>query len=326
VLGILAGVAIAFAPAIDVSTNVYASTYGILRAEAEKPDAPAGPFADGIGKIKAIEATFPDHIKQRSGGDLANDRERTNALYWRAIDAIVYASDSVDELKASEAKLPDKFGGYLDPKATIEAVAAAIQPALDAKTTESNDLYKNVQADLDYWKSTVEPKIGSVLDGAASKFNLDISRKRLHILLVPEMGGKEGLTVRGKGGPTLVIGTGKFLKSDFAEVLIHELLHAYDDDSKNKGFFADLRHSILNNGQKSEEGERYVHACIIVSAGILTRSNIDASHIDVGDAYGSQSNAITKARESVTQPMRDFFDGRADATTVINTITATAKA
>lgn len=305
-------------PAVDLRTNTYAATYGMLRARMIDQTGVTGQATiHGVEGLLRMEAYFPNRIRTRNGVEIT-DAERVKMLYWRTLDAYAFGANSVSDLREIAEEAPEKIGGYLDAKKALLQMADAIEPAVNEGVVKDDGTMQAVEARLAFWKAEVAPKLTPVLERAMTTLGVEAPPARLQVFVLPATGGREGMTVRAPGGVRIVIGAGKYEAHDFSEVVIHELLHALDTAAPEKGLLAELRTQL----KAPEAQEKLPHAVIFTLAASLTREFLDAKHRDVGETHGAYSRGLEKARQSVQGVVEDLKTGKIDRKRAIEAIAA----
>jgi len=297
---------IAAVPRINLSVSRFAAQYGAIRSMEESNEDPKTPgLKAAVDDLKALEQSFPNQIKTRSGvvvraGD--GGQAKVSALYWRTLDALTFSASSGDALSDIPTLMP-KIGGELDASAAVKA----IQKALDESRSEFEaklwpEGQKEVEACIDSFERIPEAHRDSALRFILQTAGIATPPKRIDIRLVPRMAGPEGMTVRTSTGLLVVIGLGKFRGSDFAEVVLHEATHVFDTAAGSDSLFGKLRVALKAGNRSAFELEEVPHTVMFILAAEAVRRFIDPAHKDVGASFGIYSRGLEPIRR-VEQPI-----------------------
>ena len=274
-------------PRIMLTSSAFATAYGSLRSTMTR-EADASPLA-------AIDREIPAQIRLRDGqtrqGAVAHE------LYWRTLDAYVYGCDSVDDLNALARGAPATIGGFLEAGKTLRALAGAIESRLGNPVGA-----ESLNARLAQWNGGLAKQEESLLAEAGVLIGVEPLPSRIQIVLIPESGGKEGMTIRTPGGLRIVMGAEKYQGEDFAEVVLHECLHVLDATAPSTGLFAELRKALA--AMAPDEPEKIVHAAIFALAAELVRKELDPAHVDVGERVGAYARGLRAEHERGAGPPR----------------------
>jgi|GEM_PF-4462788 len=208
-LAFLAG-QIATTPRINLSVSRFAAQYGAIRAmEEAKEESKAPGLRAAVDDLKALEQSFPNQIKTRSGAVVrAGDggQAKVSALYWRTLDALTFSAGSEEALADIPALMP-KIGGEVDVSKALEAIRKALDDSrADFDTKLWPEEQKEGQACIDTFEKVPEARRDSAIRFILKTADIATPPKQVDIRLVPRMAGPEGMTVRAPGGLVVVIG------------------------------------------------------------------------------------------------------------------------
>lgn len=307
-------------PAIHLSTSQFTAEYGYLRSLEEAGERSSDPNLQGsIDALAKLEKSFPDQIKTRSGAvikAIEGSHGNVDALYWRTLDALTFSAGSTERLSSIPDLMP-LVGGQLDSTKAFGTIAQAMKGF--APTFAKNvwpDMEREAQARISEFMAAPEAKRKAALEFIIKNAGLTNPPTSVDIQVIPRMAGKEGMTVRTPGGTLIIIGSGKYERDDFVEVVLHESTHVLDTSAGADSLFGKLRKALTAKGRPAFEIEQVPHVCMFVLAAMAVRQEIAPNHKDVGETFGAYSRGLEPLRKIVQPELEALAKGRSVDETV----------
>ena len=297
-------------PKIDISTPEFAAHYCSLRYYATNPETqvPEG-MGEGVHLIREIDEALPDSITLRSGERKARSKEdrRVKDLYWSLLDSQVLSAASLAEFKSRTAMMPEKIGGYLETKPTFTKLQDALAKSESAAKANSTVGKEIVSKRLAEWYVDIVLNRNFAYGFLLDRLVVKKLPSRIKVLVVPQLAGKGGITLRTLDGVLVVIGCNRFEGMDFEEVLIHETIHALDAMESNVGMFVTLRRELAEAKVDQSVIEQIVHTMVFMHAAEAVRKSVNVDHKDVGDTFGIYKSGIQKHVDLLREPLRKYW-------------------
>gem|GEM_PF-5522794 len=299
---------------VELRNSPVADTYSFLRsAVQQKTTLLPGPLATSAERLEELQRRFPDQIRLRDGTILTTakeGREQIQNLYWRSLDAYVFGCDSLDDFARIPLRAPETIGGFMRTSEVMAAISALLREAVPSYSREMHAEAAIVRERQAQWDLGLKAKMPALIDRAAKALGLERVPASFEILIVPSLGGREGLTIRSGAGIRLVIGAEKHAGSSFAELVLHESVHVLDSVNPDSGFFFELREAIDEAERPSEDFYQLPHAATYVISSQLIREALNPKHVDIGETDGVYKRGLTKYVEESRQPVIDLLAGK----------------
>jgi hypothetical protein len=233
------------------------------------------------------------------------------------LDALVFSSGNPDLLTQIPQAMP-KIGGELDTEPAVRTILEALK---SSGSDFERTLWPKMSAESNAQREAFTAIPATKRDGAMKfmieKAGIANPPEKIDVIAVPRMAGKEGMTVRGRQGLLVVIGTAKYQGGDFAEVVLHESTHVLDTLGGDRTLFARLRTALREAGRPALEIEQVPHVCMFLMAAEAVRRNIDPKHKDVGETFGAYSRGLEPFRKVVELELAKLYNGQGIDETVV---------
>ena len=308
-------VASAPGPGVAFEFNPLTALHAHLRARAETAaEATAGTEKATAALQPAIEAyrTFAAAAPAGPAG----------ALHLQGADVLVASAASLEDLRVRL----ELAAGIPGSRLPVDALRTTLLPALEQgwpvySASQAARDEAEVRERMAWWSAAVAPRLEPALAWLAKVVGVTPPAVPVPVRLVPEMPGKGAATFRTREGALIVAGTRRYQGSDFVEVVLHEMLHAWEAGAP-ESLGAALRARLEAAGADAEARRQVPHLLIFLLAAEATDRFLDPEHMPVGEKYGAYSRGLDRYRTAIEPLLHEHVEGRLDRGVFIDRLTA----
>jgi hypothetical protein len=311
--------AVTQAQVIQLSTSKFGSHFGYLRHLMTAPSADAA-FGDSVAALWELEKQFPDQITLRSGKvHDAKDvgKPRIQELYWRSIDVLAYSSTDLSMLRTLPTRIDRPIGRHLPIKQAVQAVEKAIKLSEKAWERSWEARRLELKSQQQVWQNIYGGRADRDLRDIAARLGFSKTPTKVEIVMLPYMGGKEGMTIQTMDGWKVIIGSNAHQSSAFAEVVLHETAHVMDLLSGENSFIGHLRKTLTDARRSEQEIEQIPHL-IIFLAGATQIQSREPQHRPVGAQTGAFDRLPAKFFEAARAGFEKLPDQAAATAAILS--------
>lgn len=302
---------------IQLETSAFANEYTNLRTWSQEQ----AQFADAharqaIEAMRQLDEGLPGRINLPSKGELQaidKDDRSVRDLYWSVIDSIVLGCKDLEALKSRVEMLPEKIGGYLSVRESVQKIIGAIESLekLEQSKKTSGDKAASESA-IRWWDEVVRAKCPQIYDWISNQLGIEGPPSRIRVIVVPRYPGKGAITLRTTAGPLIIVSCEKFVKDDFAEAVIHESIHALEAASQKVEVLHELRENLKTRKIESFATDQLPHTLFFLIAAEATRRFVEPYHIDVGEKFGAYKRGLEPFRAYAGPILKDLYEKKID--------------
>ncbi|MBX3117852.1 MAG: hypothetical protein KF784_02220 [Fimbriimonadaceae bacterium] len=305
------------APQLRLEPSTFSSHYATLKTLAiEEEKLEVGDFRVALKILQELDRSLPERIHLPSRGERtakSPDDRSVRDLYWTILDSLVFSCTSITALEGRLEQLPEKIGGHLDARSSVQKIVEAMKAS--AKAYSSGWAVKDgrsIAAATDWWKANGANRTQEIFSWLDSMLGVESAPAEIKVIPVPRYPAQGAITLRTITGPLVLVSCEKFRGADFAEALLHECIHALEAGSKRVELLADLRTQLRAKQVDSFDEEQLPHALFFIIAAEATRRFIDSDHKDVGHKIGTYKRGLEPFRAFGAPILSDLIDGKID--------------
>lgn len=277
-------------PAIAFKTSEFAAHYGRLRSQQLSKEKG---YEDAVKILSELEQVFPDRIIQRNGVTVEakiSGQEKVNELFWRSIDILAFSAGSMEGLDLMSQRISRPIGGSIPVGTVTQSIKQAMHLSKAAFAREWESSRTELSFLIEDWTKAYVMKSDVVLSSIIKRLKFEKAPTSVTILLVPALGGKEGMTMQTPEGIVVVMSAGKHRGSAFAEVAFHETAHVLDSISGEKSVLGRLRANLAKENIPTAVAEQVAHLFIFFASEESVRGMVgDSTYRSVGENEGIYS-------------------------------------
>ena len=291
--------------------NPLTALHASLRAQAESTDSAKGsaePMATAIDAYRAFAAGAPTGA--------------AGALYLQGADVLVASAVDLEDLR-SRLELAAGIPGSRLP---VEPMRTLLLPALEKAWPSYSGGQaardeQEVRARMEWWAATIAPRLQPALTWLGEVVGITAPAAAVPVRLVPTMPGKGAATFRTRQGALIVAGTSRYQGSAFVEVILHEMLHAWEVVAPDS-LGSLVRQRLETAGAEVETQRQIPHTLIFLLAAEGTKRFIDPEHVPVGEQYGAYCRGLERYRAPIEPLLREHLEGQLDRGAFIDRLVA----
>jgi hypothetical protein len=215
-----------------LATSRLAALHAYLRRAADEGGDDTVPHAlrPAVRAYRVIDASLPATIRLATGETRTEAGPHDHCVRercWRALEGTVFASTTVDDVRARAARLTAPIGGTLRADSTLARVAGALAQAWEAYGRE---VWPAASADLaartSWWADAIAPRSGATIAALRRALGVGDDVPVPRVLAVPGGAGCGHATYRTPAGPLVVVDVARHRGADLVAVIFDEIAEA----------------------------------------------------------------------------------------------------